>query len=1122
MSLSEDSKAFRDDEALWYKDAIVYQVHVRAYCDSNEDGIGDFRGLATKLDYIHDLGVTAVWILPFYPSPLRDDGYDIADYTAVHPDYGTMADFRHFLKEAHERGIRVISELVLNHTSAQHPWFQRARRGAPGTPERDFYVWSDTPDRYRQARVLFRDFETSNWTWDPVARAYYWHRFYHHQPDLNYDNPQVMKAVLQFMDFWLDLGVDGLRLDAVPYLIEREGTTCENLPETHEALKEIHRHLTEKHEGRMLLAAANLWPEDAASYFGRNDECQMAFHFPLMPRMFMALRMEDRYPIVDILGQTPAIPDDCQWAVFLRNHDELTLEMVTDEERDYMYRVYAHDPRARLNLGIRRRLSPLLGNSRRRIELMNALLFSLIGTPVVYYGDEIGMGDNIFLGDRNGVRTPMQWSADRNAGFSKANAQRLYLPVTIDPDYHFESVNVESQLNNPGSLLWWIRRLIALRTRHRAFGRGSLEFLFPENRKVLAFVRRHRQDIVLVVANLSRHTQFVDLDLAEFKGKQLVEIFGQTEFPPIGDQPYFLTLGPHTFYWFALEQMEVQKVELAPAAYADSLPTLRVQGSWDCIFRREHREALENVLPGYLRAKRWFGGKGRRIKSVEIADAIPMSGTELATAMVLARVTYAEGDPDTYLIPLTYASEERAKRLFDIAPRETLARLATNDGEGVLTNALLDKDLCGSLLEAIERRRHHRGQEGSISARATRAFRKVRGPGTEPLEPNLLRAEQSNTSVLYGDRAILKLFRRVDEGVNPDLEIGLFLTEVVSSPHVPPVAGALEYHPRSGEPMTLAILQGFVSNEGDAWRYTLDVLSRYFERVASRARQTKPPSVPPGTALDLVTGRIPRNARELVGTYLESARLLGRRTAELHVALSTETENPDFVSEPFSPLYQRSIYQSMRNNTDKTFELLRSRLKTLDEDVQKRAYAVLAASEAVLSCFHHLLEREILALRTRIHGDYHLGQVLYTGKDFVIIDFEGQPANPLGIRRIKRSPLRDVAGMLRSFHYAGYTALDRQMSAGGMHAKDRPMLERFADFWIFWVSTAFLQAYLEVAAAGTFVPRDRSELATLLNAFLMEKVIYELFYELNNRPDWSGLPLQGILQLLEFGRSKRE
>src|ERR1700682_3251182 len=554
-----------DDDPLWYKDAVIYEVHVRAFHDSQEDGAGDFPGLTQKLDYLQDLGVTAIWLLPFFPSPWRDDGYDISDYTDVHPAYGTLRDFQVFLREAHRRGLRVITEVVVNHTSDQHPWFQRSRRAAPGTQWRDFYVWRDTDQHYQQARIIFKDFETSNWTWDPLAKAWYWHRFYSHQPDLNFDSPHVRKAIIGVIDYWLDMGVDGFRLDAIPYLFEREDTNCENLPETHAFLKDIRAHVDANYPGRLLLAEANQWPEDAIAYFGAGDECNMAFHFPLMPRLFMSIRMEDCYPINEILDQTPPIPASCQWATFLRNHDELTLEMVTDEERDYMYRVYAQDRQTRINLGIRRRLAPLLGNDRRKIELMNALLFSLLGTPVIYYGDEIGMGDHVYLGDRNGVRTPMQWSADRNGGFSRANPQKLYLPITIDPEYHYESINVEAQQKNPNSLLWWMKRLIEQRKRSRAFGRGTLEFLSPSNRRVLAFYRRYEGENILVVANLSRFPQYAEVDLSEFKGRRPVEMFGRAEFPPIGEQPYVITLGSHDFYWFSLETKPVQP-EPAPVS----------------------------------------------------------------------------------------------------------------------------------------------------------------------------------------------------------------------------------------------------------------------------------------------------------------------------------------------------------------------------------------------------------------------------------------------------------------------------------------------------------------------------------------------------------------------------
>ncbi len=597
-----------EDDPLWYKDAIIYEAHVRAFMDSNADGMGDFRGLAQKLDYLEDLGVTAIWLLPFFPSPWKDDGYDISDFRSIHSAYGTLKDFQHFLKEAHRRGLRVITELVINHTSDQHEWFQKSRHAASGSSWRDFYVWSNSPDKYQGVRIIFKDFEPSNWSWDPVAKAYYWHRFYSHQPDLNFDNPTVRRSVMHILDYWAQMGVDAFRLDAIPYLFEREGTSCENLPETHVFLKELRKHLDERFPNRMLLSEANMWPEDAVAYMGNGDECHMNFHFPLMPRLFMALRLEDRLPIVEILGRTPALPESCQWAMFLRNHDELTLEMVTDEERDYMYRMYASDQRARINLGIRRRLAPLLQNDRPRIEVMNALLFSMPGTPVIYYGDEIGMGDNVYLGDRNGVRTPMQWSPDRNAGFSSANPQRLYLPVNIDPAYHYEAVNVESQQTNPNSLLNWTKRLIALRKRYKAFGRGTLEFLYPANQRILAYTRKYQDETILVVANLSRFSQPAQLDLSRYMGWTPVEMFGRTDFPAVGEGQYSLTLGPNSFYWFALEQREstivVTTEQQQQQPVARKLMTVITHGTG--IFDPVNLPAMAVPITHFLPLQRWY------------------------------------------------------------------------------------------------------------------------------------------------------------------------------------------------------------------------------------------------------------------------------------------------------------------------------------------------------------------------------------------------------------------------------------------------------------------------------------------------------------------------------------
>jgi len=1106
---------FRDDP-LWYKDAIIYELHIRAFSDSQGDGVGDFLGLEEKLDYLEDLGVTTLWLLPFYPSPMRDDGYDISNYTSIQPIYGSMRDFKSFVDEAHQRGISVIVELVINHTSDQHPWFQRARRAAPGSRWREFYVWSDTPERYQDARIIFKDSEYSNWTWDHVSKAYYWHRFYSHQPDLNYANPAVRRAILRVIDFWLRLGVDGLRVDAVPYLFERDGTNCENLPETHVFLKELRKHVDEKFKNRMLLAEANQWPEDAVDYLDNGDEFHMAFHFPLMPRMFMAIRMEDRFPLFDIIQETPAIPDACQWAIFLRNHDELTLEMVTDEERDYMYRMYASDPTARLNLGIRRRLAPLLNNNRKKIELMNGLLFSLPGTPVIYYGDEIGMGDNFYLGDRNGVRTPMQWSPDRNAGFSRANPQKLYLPPIIDPEYHYESTNVENQQNNSDSLLWWMKRTIALRKRFKAFGRGSLEFLQPKNRKILAFLRRYQNENILVVANLSHAAQQTQLNLVEFQGRVPVELFGRIEFAPISDGQYYFTLGPHAFYWFSLESERAEPLRLRalPSEAVGVLPTLAE--TEEKLFKKESRFVLEAVLLDYIRGRRWFRGKARTSWGLQILDIIPIQSPEFAANFVLIEVEYTEGEPETYVLPLTATAAEQADEIIAEYPHAVIARLKPRKKDGnngsLLYDALVDKNFCKFLIESIGRRRHFKGKAGKVVTSRTRVFRNVLGVSEVSLEPVPIKVEQTNTSVAYGDRLILKLFRRLEGGVNPELEIGRFLTERTAFPNISQVAGAIEYHHKRGKITTLATLQSFVPNEGDAWQYTLDFLNSYFKHVLAHPTVQVPP-IPEKHLLSLLK-EPSALAQETIGPYLVSSQLLGKRTAELHVALASAPNNLEFAPEPFSLLYQNSLCHAMRSFAAQTLQMLGEQLKELPKELRENAQQVLDSEESIVERFQLLRNRKISAARIRCHGDYHLGQVLYTGKDFVIIDFEGEPARPLSERRIKRSPLRDVAGMIRSFHYAAHSALLHQSSLV-LKPEDMLALEHWAQFWYVWVSSSFLMSYLDCVEQAQLLPEDPEQLRVLLDAYLLEKAVYEIGYELNNRPHWLKVTLQGILQLLK-------
>ncbi len=1119
---------------LWYKDAIIYQLHIRAFSDANEDGIGDFRGLTGKLDYLQDLGVNAIWILPFYPSPWKDDGYDIADYQGVHSSYGTLHDFRVFLREAHERGLRVITELVLNHTSDAHPWFRRARKSPPGSRWRNFYVWSQSPDRYREARIIFKDFEPSNWTWDAVAGAYYWHRFYHHQPDLNFDNPEVRQELFRVVDYWFGMGVDGMRLDAVPYLVEREGTSCENLPETHAFLKELRAHVDERFQNRMLLAEANQWPEDSANYFGKGDECHAAFHFPLMPRMFIAVQMEDRFPIVDTLAQTPAIPDSCQWMLFLRNHDELTLEMVTEEERDYMYRVYARDPRARVNLGIRRRLAPLMGNNRRKIELLNALLLSLPGTPIIYYGDELGMGDNIYLGDRNGVRTPMQWSANRNAGFSNAGPQQLYLPVVVDYEYHFETVNVQTQQNNPNSLLAWMKRLIALRQQSCALEHGVLEMLQPSNPKILAFVRRSGEDRVLVVANLSRFPQYAELDLAALEGHVPVELFGQVDFPRIGKSPYLLTLGSDAFYWFALRPPVTVRVPggESPAREAGKeapLPVLAVQGNWDEVFTGIAGRGLERLLPAFLRARRWFGGKARVIRTVSIWDVIPLHSPELEVqaGFVLLRVEYGNGEPEGYLVPMAFGDEERLRASDSLGASAIICRLEVEKGgarsTGVLYDAFGHEGLSRLLWEIIASRRRFHGRKGTLVGRPSRHFHRMRPSGgaspssAEPWKIVTSKAEQSNSTVFFGDQFLLKIFRRLEEGVNPELEVETFLTENLAFSHAPPLAGAIEYIMPRRTPVTIGVLEGYVHNKGDAWSYTLENVEHYFENVVTQKPIPELPAalLPNGSLVQLAAESPPSLADSSFGPFLESMALLGRRTAELHVALASETDLPQFGREPFSQLYQRSLYQAIRNLAGRTFTLLRQSKGRVPDDIQEQVMTIAAREGQIFERLHRIVQRKIDTMRIRCHGDYHLGQVLYTGSDFVIVDFEGEPTHSISERQLKASPLRDVAGMLRSFDYACYAALAGRIAGMVIGPEDQGRLRGWMHFWTAWTSAAFLKSYFALAEGQPFLPVGKDNSQLLLDVYLLEKALYELGYELNNRPDWARIPLQGILQLLD-------
>lgn len=1098
------------NDPQWYKDAVIYELHVKAFMDSNGDGIGDFRGIISKLDYLQNLGVTALWLLPFYPSPFRDDGYDTASYTDIHPAYGNLTDFKELLREAHARGIRIITELVLNHTSDQHAWFQKSRRARPGTRWRDFYVWSDTTDKYADARIIFKDFETSNWSWDPVAQAYYWHRFYSHQPDLNYDNPRVHKALFDAMDFWFDLGVDGLRLDAVPYLYERDDTNCENLPETHAFLKKLRAHIDRKYKNRMLLAEANQWSEDAVAYFGDGDECHMAFNFPVMPRMFMALQMEDRFPIIEILDPPLEIPESAQWALFLRNHDELTLEMVTDEERDYMYRMYAEDPRAKINVGIRRRLAPLLNNNRRRIELMNILLFSLPGTPVLYYGDEIGMGDNFYLGDRDGVRTPMQWSPDRNAGFSRANPQKLYLPAIIDPEYHYEALNVETQDNNASSLLWWMRRVIAMRKKFSAFSRGSLEFLSPSNNRVLAFIRQLDDEAILVIVNLSRFAQCVELELPEFVDSIPRELFSRNDFPRIKDEPYLVTLGPHGYYWFQLckapEEIEFDRERSLPRLRLTDLP----EGELEPAFkeRLEHR-----VLPAFLRRSRWFGGKGRKIRSVSIEETVPLLRNEITIFITLLQVDYNEGTPEKYFLPLAFGFAERAAEIRSDYPNAVIAEVAVGEDEGIVYDAVFDKELHQTFFDMIVRRRRLKGSRGDFTSLRGRRLKADLIGRDLPLDSRVLGVEQSNSSILYGDQLVLKLYRRLEDGVNPDTEIGRMLTEKKRFEHTPAYKGGVEYRRRQGQPIQIGFMQDYVANQGDAWSYTLDQVGHYLDFVMTHRREVgEAPSAVPLRMDERSSDHYPMIKRVVGEFNSEMFALLGRRSAEMHLALASVTGDADFEPEPFSLLYQRSVYQSMRNLVRQTLRTLQKTSGRFSGELKDEAAAVGGSQQLILSRLQRILGKKISATKIRIHGDYHLGQVLFTGKDFMIIDFEGEPARPLSERRLKRSPLRDVAGMVRSFHYAVYSGLLR---FNWVRDEDKPFLKPWVRAWYHYAASVFLEAYLETAGNAPFLPKKTEEANVLFEAFLLEKAVYELGYELNNRPDWATIPMKGINYILE-------
>ncbi|HEX3891167.1 MAG TPA: maltose alpha-D-glucosyltransferase [Terracidiphilus sp.] len=1202
-------------DPLWYKDAIIYELHVRAFADSNGDGIGDFPGLLSRLDYLQELGVTCIWLLPFFPSPLRDDGYDIANYVDVNPSYGTLNDFKAFLDAAHQRNMQVMIELVINHTSDQHPWFKAARLAPPGSPQRDMYVWSDTDHLYKEARIIFTDTEKSNWTWDDTAKAFYWHRFFSHQPDLNFDNPMVIEEVLKAMRFWLDMGVDAMRMDAIPYLRERDGTNCENLPETHLIIKGIRAAIDEDYANRLVLAEANQWPADVRPYFGEGDECHMAFHFPLMPRIYMALRQEDRLPITDIMAQTPPIPDSCQWGLFLRNHDELTLEMVTDDERDYMYFAYSGDPRMRVNVGIRRRLAPLVDNNRRRIELLNSILLSFPGTPILYYGDEIGMGDNIYLGDRNGVRTPMQWTSDRNAGFSRCDPARLYFPVIMDPIYGYQVVNVEAQLSDQSSLLHWTRNMIALRKLFQVFGRGSLTFLNPANRKVLAYLRDMERpdgshETVLCVANLSRFAQPVSLDLALFVGLQPVEMLGYVSFPAITDGPYSLTLAPYSFLWLELQPAS-EPIEALPEPLLESADPFAVEQiealsllahGWSAWLAGQGSSLLAQALPEWLPRQRWFGAKSRSIQSVHIMDwveipaAAPHEGAQHAhdsaaagkipPALLFIEITYSSGTSDLYQIPLAISTGVDGEEIVVRFPQSVVATFHSSAGTTVLHDATIREETRQSLLALIqtnatlglstEREATHlvAGDAGPdtptplsndpgaaaglpvapvpISAQPGEAAAPPRSTSPAPssaqrmqprespsagnpapqggrldahssllqqsvprdlhLESRVGSAEQSNTSILYGQRLILKLFRRLQPGENPDVEIGRFLTEVARFPRIAPFMGEITLTTAAGEATTTAMLQQLVANEGDGWSWFREQLAVFFPAFADV-------DAPATAKISLLHLPLPDpGVRKKMGGSLEAAALLGRRTAEMHLALATSTQDQAFCAEEMRADDLARDGLRVEAQLAQVIETLKAKVSSLDESNADLAIQLLARRRELSNRARALGQLNATGKRIRIHGDYHLGQTLRTpadGKksagDFVILDFEGEPARSLVERRQKQSPLKDVAGMIRSFSYAAYSGLDRYLTDNA--GSDAERARSWARCWENLATVEFLRSYTGTMAAKPELLPSLEQAEPLLDAYILEKALYELLYELNNRPQWLRIPFAGILAL---------
>ncbi|MBN8970035.1 MAG: maltose alpha-D-glucosyltransferase [Rhizobiales bacterium] len=1077
-----------ESDELWYKDAVIYQLHVKAFADSNNDGIGDFAGLTGKLDYLQELGVTCLWLLPFYPSPQRDDGYDIADYGAINPDFGTMKDFRRFIGEAKRRGLRVITELVINHTSDQHDWFKRARRSPKGSSARNWYVWSDTDQKYQGTRIIFTDTEKSNWTWDAEADAYYWHRFFSHQPDLNFDNPRVVSAVVQVMKRWLDAGVDGFRLDAIPYLCERDGTNNENLPETHAAIKKLRAELDAYAKGKVLLAEANQWPEDVQEYFGDSDECHMAYHFPLMPRFYMAIAQEDRFPVTDILRQTPDIPSTCQWALFLRNHDELTLEMVTDVERDYLWSTYANDPRARINVGIRRRLAPLMDNDRRKIELMNSLLLSFPGTPIIYYGDEIGMGDNIYLGDRNGVRTPMQWTPDRNGGFSRADPARLYAPTIMDAIYGYESVNVEAQSRSLSSLLSWTKRLIAVRKTSKAFGRGTITFIRPTNRSTLAYVRHYEDEIILCVANLSRSAQATELNLAAWKERVPLEMLGRTTFPPIGELPYLITLAPYGFYWFRLNEKPLE-----PTVTDEPVPefeTLVVPyGSTWMSLQRTRMVFEREVLPAHLARTRWFPERSAHAISTKLTAALPFSSEGHARPWLAIFESRLHGETGRYALPMRVDWVRFDRERYN---PKALAAVRQASREGTLVEVASDKDFIALLLGNIRNRRTTTDDlTGSLAFEPTEKLTEI---ASAPIETaRAVQTEQSNTTTLVDETYVVKLYRKLEAGINPEIEMGRFLTDIAGFTNTPPLLGSVELV--EGDTRTaVAIVHRFVQNQGDAW----SVAAGYLDRFVEEQRL-------------LSTDNNPQETQEQIA-HLHYVAQGAKRVAEMQLALASRPDIPDFRPEVATPELIKTWTDTILLRAERAFEGLQHHYKSGRDSDRAMIDALLSRRHSFTAEIESLFPTNEDTPIFRHHGDLHLGQLLISKDDIFIIDFEGEPRRSLAERRRKAPAARDIAGLQRSIDYSVGAALQRALQAGPDESGE---IARKLDEWRKTATETFFTAYRECLGAAALWPATPGAAERLLKFFLLEKVFYEIEYELAHRPDWLRIPLNGALRILQ-------